>query len=363
MKGRHVDQHFECGGAPGDGPPTLPDGSPRNPAIPLPSDIGIRSDAPRAAAPGLARRRRGHGQRQAGSRPRLRDRRWFRVCALLLALFLAWLAWSFGHAMTAPGGGSLAGRAAEWARDHYLGPLVTLGEWITYQPPKPAEPSFSLAVPRRQPGRPGPQASTPARRRLRPGRAGVAAVSRLPASRAGRRLLLWTSPIVALLEPTRSPRRTWPGVVSMNQLLGYKLSSPHRSSAGRCRRRGAGDRPKYQAGLAARSTAARRSPYQPLPDGTTALLRDAAARRGDHRLLPRRAAGHRPVGPRPADDPGGGRRPAEPAADRVERSHSALGEPERARRQRRPWAAATTSGGPASGSPPAAGSSWSTGRP
>ena len=115
------------GRAPGDGPPTLPDGSPRNPAIPLPSDIGIRSDAPRAAAPGLARRRRGHRRGRPGGWPRLRDRRWFRVCALLLALFLAWFSWSFGHAMTAPGGGSLAGRAAEWARDHYLGPLVTLG--------------------------------------------------------------------------------------------------------------------------------------------------------------------------------------------------------------------------------------------
>ena len=84
------------------------------------------------------------------------------MCALLLALFLAWFSWSFGHAMTAPGGGSLAGRAAEWARGHYLGPLVTFGEWITYQPPKTGgRPSFSLAVPHHQ--GPGHQA---------PGRAG-----------------------------------------------------------------------------------------------------------------------------------------------------------------------------------------------
>ena len=139
------------GGAPGDGPPTLPDGAPWNPAIPLPSDIGIRSDAPRAAAPGLIRRRRRSRRGRPGGRPRLRDRRWFRVCALLLALFLVWFSWSFGRAMTAPGGGSLAERAAEWARDHYLGPLVTFGEWITYQPPKTGgKPSFSLAVPGHQ---------------------------------------------------------------------------------------------------------------------------------------------------------------------------------------------------------------------
>ena len=31
-----------------------------------------------------------------------------------------------------PGGGTFSERLAEWARDHYLGPLVTLGEWLTY---------------------------------------------------------------------------------------------------------------------------------------------------------------------------------------------------------------------------------------
>ena len=140
------------GGPPAAGPPPRPDAAPRNPAIPLPSEIGIRKVAPRAAGPGLVRWRRGPGGgRRRGGRRRLRDRRWFRICALLLALFLAWFGWSFGHAMTAPGGGSLAERAAEWARDHYLGPLVTFGEWITYQPPKTGgKPSFSLAVPGHQ---------------------------------------------------------------------------------------------------------------------------------------------------------------------------------------------------------------------
>jgi hypothetical protein len=47
--------------------------------------------------------------------------------------------------MTMPAGGTASERLAEWARDHYLGPLVTLGEWITYQPPKVGgKPAFAL---------------------------------------------------------------------------------------------------------------------------------------------------------------------------------------------------------------------------
>jgi len=46
------------------------------------------------------------------------------------------------------GGGAVSQRMAEWARDHYLGPLVTLGEWISYQPPKVGgKPAFALTGP------------------------------------------------------------------------------------------------------------------------------------------------------------------------------------------------------------------------
>ena len=44
--------------------------------------------------------------------------------------------WSLGHALTVPGGGTTAERVAEWARTHYLSPLVTFGEWLSYNPPK-----------------------------------------------------------------------------------------------------------------------------------------------------------------------------------------------------------------------------------
>jgi hypothetical protein len=58
------------------------------------------------------------------------------------------ISWSVGHALIMPGGGSVSERLAEWARDHYLGPLVTLGEWISYQPPKVGgKPSFALTGP------------------------------------------------------------------------------------------------------------------------------------------------------------------------------------------------------------------------
>ena len=39
-------------------------------------------------------------------------------------------------------------RLAEWARGHYLGPVVTFAEWVMYTPPKVGgQPSFSLAMP------------------------------------------------------------------------------------------------------------------------------------------------------------------------------------------------------------------------
>jgi hypothetical protein len=67
--------------------------------------------------------------------------------------------WSVGHALTMPGGGTVSERLAEWARDHYLGPVVTLGEWLTYQPPKVGgKPAFALTGPSAAPlhsARPG----------------------------------------------------------------------------------------------------------------------------------------------------------------------------------------------------------------
>jgi hypothetical protein len=66
----------------------------------------------------------------------------------LIAVLCVWAAFSVGQALTAPGGGSTSSKLAEWARDHYLGPVVTFGEWLAYSPPKVGgTPGFSLAAP------------------------------------------------------------------------------------------------------------------------------------------------------------------------------------------------------------------------
>jgi hypothetical protein len=93
--------------------------------------------------PRIRRRRRSRGRvRSLVRRPVTR------VILAVIAVFLCWVAFSVGQALTAAGGGSVSSTLAEWARDHYLGPAVTFAEWMTYNPPKAGgKPSFSLAVP------------------------------------------------------------------------------------------------------------------------------------------------------------------------------------------------------------------------
>jgi Phosphodiester glycosidase len=71
-----------------------------------------------------------------------------KVVLVLLGVFLCWFSWSMSESLTAPGTDSVSSRIAEWARDHYLGPLVTLAESISYRPPKVGgKPSFALTGP------------------------------------------------------------------------------------------------------------------------------------------------------------------------------------------------------------------------
>ena len=107
---------------------------------------------PGRRGPGRGRRRGAQGPGGPKARKhrvrRLFRRRSVRVIAALIAVFCCWLAFSLGQALTSPDGGSVSSKLAEWARDHYLGPVVTFGEWISYSPPKVGgKPSFSLAVP------------------------------------------------------------------------------------------------------------------------------------------------------------------------------------------------------------------------
>ena len=141
--------------APPSGPPSYGPDSYQQPGDGYQPDDGLFAaenggpgrDGPGRDRPGRddrpGRRRRGHG----------RIRRFFRlrtvrVILALVAVFFCWVAFSVGQALTAPGGGSTSAKLAEWARDHYLGPVVTFGEWISYSPPKTGgKPSFSLTAP------------------------------------------------------------------------------------------------------------------------------------------------------------------------------------------------------------------------
>jgi hypothetical protein len=69
--------------------------------------------------------------------PPPRGTRFFiRVVLASLTTLVFVVGWSLGHALTMQGGGTVSERVAEWARTHYLSPLVTFGEWLTYSPPK-----------------------------------------------------------------------------------------------------------------------------------------------------------------------------------------------------------------------------------
>jgi hypothetical protein len=63
-------------------------------------------------------------------------------------VFLVWVMFSAGQAAFKNNGQGLSANLAEWARGHYLGPIVTFGEWLSYNPPKVGgKPGFSLAIP------------------------------------------------------------------------------------------------------------------------------------------------------------------------------------------------------------------------
>ena len=78
------------------------------------------------------------------SRPRpyrRRSRRVYWVRRTVLAsilLFLVMTSWSLIGALTAPGDDGVSVKLAEWARDHYLGPVVTLAENVQYDLNPPA---------------------------------------------------------------------------------------------------------------------------------------------------------------------------------------------------------------------------------
>ncbi|HWM99076.1 MAG TPA: hypothetical protein VNO54_18710, partial [Streptosporangiaceae bacterium] len=118
-----------------------------------PPPSGYQPDDPTLISGGPGPNGDRNERKNAGRRKRGRIRRFFRlrtvrVILALITVFFCWVAFSVGQVLTAPGGGSTSAKLAEWARDHYLGPVVTFGEWISYNPPKSGgKPGFSLAAP------------------------------------------------------------------------------------------------------------------------------------------------------------------------------------------------------------------------
>ncbi|TMM20579.1 MAG: phosphodiester glycosidase family protein [Actinobacteria bacterium] len=115
-------------------------------------DLGLDSPPPPGPPPELPpsgeRRRRRHRRR-----PRLwrgvstRGRAVRAALAALLLLGISWFGWSFGHALTVPGGASLGANATEWVRDHGGAGIVRWVErewYLHHQPPKGGRPAAGL---------------------------------------------------------------------------------------------------------------------------------------------------------------------------------------------------------------------------
>ena len=121
--------------------------------------------APGGSGPEGPNRAGRRGKPDKPRRPRLLRRlfahRSVQVVLVIFVVFVCWVAFSVGQALTAPGNTNTSTRLAEWARDHYLGPVVTFGEWVTYQAPKVGgKPKFSLTAPS-APGKAGRPYPTP----------------------------------------------------------------------------------------------------------------------------------------------------------------------------------------------------------
>jgi hypothetical protein len=87
-------------------------------------------------------------RRSPGRLRRLWAHRSVKLVAGAVAVLVCWVTFSVGQTLTAPGNTGTSARLAEWARDHHLGPVVTFGEWLSYNPPKVGgKPQFSLTAP------------------------------------------------------------------------------------------------------------------------------------------------------------------------------------------------------------------------
>ena len=328
--------------------------------------VALAQGMPRRTSPSTAARPESADGEQAADRAgwnqkpqrfrRLLRRRTVRVILALVAVF-SLVGVSVGQALAAPGGGSTSSKLAEWARDHYLGPVVTFGEWLTsYSPPKvggkPSSPS--PCRPTRRPaevqGRSADSSRHPGAAELacRPAAAGRGPVA---GARDGQRRAAMFG---TFLRPDRRcTPPTWPG--SSRWTSGWSASScsqAPKTRPGQLESRGL-DPPGSRTGLLATFNGG----FKLDSAGGGFYLNgvdqgNSDQRGGVGRLLPQRHDQDRRLGQRGADDPERGRRPAEPQADRRPRPGPGRGEQERDRGPGAPPSAAgTTCGARASASP------------
>jgi hypothetical protein len=112
-------------------------------ARPLPAPRAAEAAEEPLPAPSATRKVRLRRTRRLFRRPTVR------VISALIGVFVIWVAVSAGQGTFQNNGQGAAANLAEWARNHYLGPVVTFGEWLSYNPPKVGgKPSMSLAVPK-----------------------------------------------------------------------------------------------------------------------------------------------------------------------------------------------------------------------
>jgi hypothetical protein len=148
-RGRRVPRSMTPGSGRGRTDGGYPSGGSLPPGDSYMPDDSYRSGSSYPPSPGHRRKRRQERvPRRRNWAPHIPRHLWSRVLAAAIVVILIPTGWSVGHALTMPGGGAFSARMAEWARDHYLGALVTLGEKLTYQPPKVGgKPSFALTGP------------------------------------------------------------------------------------------------------------------------------------------------------------------------------------------------------------------------
>lgn len=192
----------------------------------------MKSETDHHRAPPLPQRRLGEDRRSANPFPetgvpasspsrrrssqgRPRRRHWLRWVAVVVVLALVPVGWSYGHALTAPGGGSVGVRTVEWVRGHGGAGLVAAVEnwWYSnHPPPKGGRPPAGYIRPSGATSAgasPATSAGTAAAARPRTPGAAAHGSGATPTTAAGPPHLAPPAPITPIVSPPLPGEGTW----------------------------------------------------------------------------------------------------------------------------------------------------------